>query len=71
MSTPNSPDATGARLACCAPVTSSMAGGIREGVAGHDTCFIHRKGNDALPIGGEGVLIELAQAPAEVVAALG
>ena len=48
-----------------------MAGGIREGVAGHDACFIHRKGSDASPIGGEGVLIELVQAPPEVVAALG
>ena len=63
MPTPNSPDAAGARRACCAPVTPDMAGGIREGVAGHDTCFIHRKGNDAFPIGGEGVLIELVQAP--------
>ena len=27
------------------------------------------KGNDASPIGGEGVLIELVQAPAEVIAA--
>ena len=71
MPTPNLPDAAGARLACCAAVTPDMAGGIREGVAGHDTCFIHPKGNDAFPIGGEGVLIELVQAPPEVVAALG
>ncbi|MDP1692918.1 MAG: VOC family protein [Burkholderiaceae bacterium] len=46
-------------------------GGIRQGAAGHDICFIHPKGNDAFPIGGEGVLIELVQAPAGVVAALG
>ncbi|MDP1533380.1 MAG: VOC family protein [Rubrivivax sp.] len=46
-------------------------GGIRAGAAGHDICFIHPTGNDAFPIGGEGVLIELVQAPAEVVAALG
>ena len=46
-------------------------GGIRKGAAGHDICFIHPKGNDAFPIGGEGVLIELVQAPPEVVAALG
>ena len=46
-------------------------GGIRQGAAGHDICFIHPKGNDAFPIGGEGVLIELVQAPPEVVAALG
>ena len=41
-------------------------GGIRKGAAGHDVCFIHPKGNDAAPRGGEGVLIELVQAPAEV-----
>ena len=44
-------------------------GGIREGAAGHDVCFIHPKGNDAFPIGGEGVLIELVEAPPEVVQA--
>jgi len=44
-------------------------GGIRQGAAGHDVCFIHPKGNDAAPIGGAGVLIELVQAPPEVVAA--
>ncbi|MEM1414374.1 MAG: VOC family protein [Myxococcota bacterium] len=46
-------------------------GGIRKGAAGHDVCFIHPKGNEASPIGGEGVLIELVQAPADVAAALG
>ena len=46
-------------------------GGIRKGAAGHDICFIHPKGNEEFPMGGEGVLIELVQAPAEVVAALG
>jgi lactoylglutathione lyase len=46
-------------------------GGIRRGAAGHDVCFIHPKGNEAAPFGGEGVLIELVQAPPEVVAALG
>ena len=44
-------------------------GGIRKGASGHDICFIHPKGNDRFPVGGEGVLIELVQAPAEVVAA--
>jgi len=44
-------------------------GGIRKGAAGHDVCFIHPKGNDDAPIGGGGVLIELVQAPAEVIAA--
>lgn len=46
-------------------------GGIRKGASGHDICFIHPKSNEDFPIGGEGVLIELVQAPAEVVAALG
>ena len=46
-------------------------GGIRKGAAGHDICFIHPKGNEEFPLGGEGVLIELVQAPPEVVAALG
>ncbi len=46
-------------------------GGIRKGAAGHDICFMHPKGNEQFPIGGEGVLIELVQAPPEVVSALG
>jgi lactoylglutathione lyase len=46
-------------------------GGIRPGAAGHDICFIHPKGSADLPLCGEGVLIELVQAPAEVIAALG
>lgn len=45
-------------------------GGIRKGASGHDICFIHPRGNDEFPIGGEGVLIELVQAPADVVSAL-
>jgi len=44
-------------------------GGIRKGASGHDVCFIHPKGNEASPIGGEGVLIELVQAPADVIEA--
>jgi len=44
-------------------------GGIRKGAAGHDVCFIHPKGSQESPIGGEGVLIELVQAPPEVVEA--
>ena len=43
-------------------------GGIRKGAAGHDICFVHPKGNDEFPVGGEGVLIELVQAPPEVIA---
>jgi len=45
-------------------------GGIRKGAAGHDICFIHPKGNEQFPLGGEGVLIELVQAPPDVIAAL-
>lgn len=44
-------------------------GGIRRGAAGFDITFIHPKGNDESPISGEGVLIELVQAPPEVVEA--
>jgi len=44
-------------------------GGIRAGAAGHDVCFIHPKGNDESPIGGAGVLIELVQAPIDVIEA--
>jgi lactoylglutathione lyase len=44
-------------------------GGIRKGAAGFDVCFIHPKGNEQFPLGGEGVLIELVQAPPEVVSA--
>jgi lactoylglutathione lyase len=41
-------------------------GGIRKGAAGFDVCFIHPKGNDESPIGSEGVLVELVQAPDRV-----
>jgi lactoylglutathione lyase len=44
-------------------------GGIRKGAAGHDVCFIHPKGSEAAPLGGQGVLIELVQAPATVIEA--
>jgi lactoylglutathione lyase len=44
-------------------------GGIRRGAAGHDVCFIHPKASAAAPQGGEGVLIELIQAPPSVIAA--
>lgn len=46
-------------------------GGIRRGASGHDVCFVHPKGNEATPRSGEGVLIELVQAPADVIDALG
>jgi len=45
-------------------------GGIRKGAAGYDVCFIHPKGNETSPFSGEGVLIELVQAPPEVIAAM-
>jgi len=45
-------------------------GGIRKGAAGHDITFIHPKGNEEFPFGGEGVLIELVQAPAEIIGGL-
>jgi len=42
-------------------------GGIRKGAAGHNVIFIHPKGNEKTPISGNGVLIELVQAPPEVI----
>ena len=45
-------------------------GGIRKGAAGHDVAFIHPKGNDEFPVIGGGVLIELVQAPPDVIRAL-
>jgi lactoylglutathione lyase len=45
-------------------------GGIRRGAAGHDVCFVHPKGDEASPRSGEGVLIELVQAPPDVIARL-
>ena len=44
-------------------------GGIRKGAAGYDVCFIHPKGNEAFPMGAEGVLVELVQAPNNVIEA--
>ena len=44
-------------------------GGIRKGAAGFDICFLHPKSNEEFPVSGEGVLIELVQAPPEVVGA--
>jgi lactoylglutathione lyase len=45
-------------------------GGIRPGAAGHDVCFIHPKPSAERPESGQGVLIELVQAPADVVTEL-
>ncbi|TGL28242.1 VOC family protein [Leptospira koniambonensis] len=46
-------------------------GGIRKGAGGHEVTFIHPKGNEEFPLCGEGVLVELVQAPKEVIEALG
>jgi len=43
------------------------SGGIRRGASGYDVCFIHPKGNDEFPLSSEGVLVELVQAPQEVI----
>jgi lactoylglutathione lyase len=44
-------------------------GGIRRGAAGHDVCFVHPKPSAEAPRSAEGVLLELVQAPADVIAA--
>jgi lactoylglutathione lyase len=44
-------------------------GGIRKGAAGYEVCFVHPKGNEEFPISSVGVLLELVQAPPEVIAA--
>jgi len=46
-------------------------GGIRRGASGYDVCFIHPKGNEEFPICSEGVLVELVQAPTDVIELLG
>ncbi|TGM56917.1 VOC family protein [Leptospira vanthielii] len=45
-------------------------GGIRKGAAGYNVCFIHPKGNEEFPLCSEGVLVELVQAPDDVIKAL-
>ena len=45
-------------------------GGIRPGASGHDIVFIHPKGNEEFPLCSEGVLVELVQAPEDVIKAL-
>ncbi len=45
-------------------------GGIRVGASGHKVAFIHPKSNEEFPFSGEGVLIELVQAPDDVINAL-
>lgn len=44
-------------------------GGIRAGATGHPACFIHPRAGDGFALCGEGVLIELVQAPASLLAA--
>jgi lactoylglutathione lyase len=48
-----------------------FAGGIRKGARGRDVAFIHPKPSSDAPRSGEGVLIELVQAPKELIEALG
>ena len=45
-------------------------GGIRKGASGYDVCFIHPKGNDTSPLSGQGILIELVQAPDDIIKSL-
>lgn len=47
-----------------------FAGGIRVGASGHRVAFIHPKPSADAKRSGEGVLIELVEAPADVRAAL-
>jgi lactoylglutathione lyase len=42
-------------------------GGIRTGAAGYNVTFIHPKSNDIFPISGNGILIELVQAPDHII----
>lgn len=42
-------------------------GGIRKGAAGYDVCFVHPKGNEEFPLSSQGVLVELVQAPDNVI----
>lgn len=42
-------------------------GGIRPGASGYDICFVHPKANDEFPISSQGVLVELVQAPQDVI----
>lgn len=44
-------------------------GGMRKGAEGREMVFIHPKGSDEYPVCGEGVMIELVQAPPMVIAA--
>ena len=42
-------------------------GGIRKGASGFDITFVHPKGNEEFPLSSEGILLELVQAPLDVI----
>ena len=44
-------------------------GGIRKGASGFDITFVHPKGNEEFPLSSEGILLELVQAPDDVIQA--
>jgi len=44
-------------------------GGIRKGASGHNVAFIHPRGSESHPHSGVGVLLELVQAPPDLIAA--
>jgi lactoylglutathione lyase len=44
-------------------------GGIRKGAAGYDITFIHPRANEEFPLCSENVLVELVQAPEDVIKA--
>jgi lactoylglutathione lyase len=62
------------RMAVCWLVMHEVRlapGGVRKGHGGHEVCFIHPRPSPFFPVSGEGVLIELVQAPPELILALG
>ena len=42
-------------------------GGIRAGASGFDITFVHPQGNEEFPLSSEGILLELVQAPGDVI----
>lgn len=54
----------------CSQGVRFAPGGIRNGAGGHDIAFLHPKASDEFPIAGEGVLVELVQAPPSIIKAL-
>ena len=47
-----------------------FAGGIRENAEGMKIAFIHPKSSEEFPLSGEGILIELVQAPQDIITSL-